>query len=64
MAVIVHQNFNHTPAYWWRGDEWTHCHVQETSFSTSSCCCSQSASRFNMLCVQRCSSADLSCNDL
>jgi len=27
------------------------------------CCCSSSASRFDMLCVQRCSSADLGWND-
>jgi len=27
------------------------------------CCCSSSASRFDVLCVQRCSSADLGCNE-
>lgn len=39
-------------------------HLTEVAPSIVLCCCSASASRFNTLCIQRCSLTDLACNDM
>lgn len=52
-VILYPQTYTHRPLY----------QVHLASTSVVFCCCSPSASRFDMLCVQRCSSAYLSCNE-